>query len=99
MLFNSREEREQYVFELYKQGKTIREIAQEVHISFGSIGSIIRKLTGEENNKEGIGEQQKVEQSKETQAFKLFYSGKTSVDVVIELDIKPEEAETLYIGF
>jgi hypothetical protein len=60
------------VIDLYKQGKTFREIAQEVHMSFGSIGAILRKLTGDENNKEGEGEQQKVEQSKETQAFKLF---------------------------
>jgi hypothetical protein len=100
MFFNSREEREQYVIALYKQGKTIGEIAQEVHMSFGSIGAVIRKLTGEQNNKEGIGEQLKVnELSKEAQAFTLFSEGKTSVDVVIQLDIKPEEAETLYLGF
>lgn len=98
MFFKSREEREQYVIGLYKQGKTIREIAQEVHMSFGSIGSVIRKLTGEQNNKEGIGEQLKVnELSKEAQAFKLFSEGKTSVDAVIQLDITPEEAETLYL--
>src|SRR5689334_15998495 len=100
MFFNSREEREQEVVELYKQGKTMREIAQEVHMSFGSIGSIIRKLNGEEDNKEEGGEQQKViDLSKETLAFKLFYEGKTSVQVVIDLDIKPEEAETLYLEF
>ena len=61
MFFNSREEREACVVELYKQGKTIREIAQEVHMSFGSIGAIIRKLTGEDNN--GGGEHLKVELS------------------------------------
>ena len=69
-------------------------------MSFGSIGAIIKKLTGEENNKKGIGEQLKVnELSKEAQAFKLFSEGKTSVDAVIQLDIKPEEAETLYLEF
>ena len=31
MFFDSRTEREEYVVELYKQGKTIKEIAQEVH--------------------------------------------------------------------
>jgi len=67
-------------------------------MSFGSIGGIIRKLTGENNNE--VGEQPKViEQSKETQAFKLFLEGKNSVEVVIQLDIKPEEAETLYLEF
>jgi transposase len=42
--FNSREEREQYVFKLYKQGKTIREIAQIIHMSFSCIGAIIMKI-------------------------------------------------------
>jgi hypothetical protein len=100
MFFSTREEREQHVIELYKQGKTIREIAQDVHMSFGSIGSIIRKLNGEEDNTEEGGEQQKViHLSKETLAFKLFLDGKNCVEVVIALDIKPEEAETLYIEF
>lgn len=100
MFFNSREEREAYLIELYKQGKTIREIAQDVHMSFSSIGAVIRKLTGEENSKEDRVEPPNlIEQSKETQAFKLFLEGKNSVEVVIQLDIKAEEAETLYIEF
>jgi DNA-binding NarL/FixJ family response regulator len=43
MFFGTREEREEYVFELYQQGKSIREIAQEIHMSFSDIGAIIRK--------------------------------------------------------
>jgi transposase len=42
----SRTEKEQRVIELYQQGKTIREIAQDVHMSFGDIAFIIKKLTG-----------------------------------------------------
>ena len=42
----SRTEKEQRVIDLYQQSKTIREIAQEVHMSFADIGSIIRKVTG-----------------------------------------------------
>src|SRR5438309_2307510 len=98
MFFNSREEREAYVVQLYKQGKTIREIAQDVHLSFGSIGAVIRKVTGEEKSKGG-GEQLKAELSKEALAFKLFSEGKNSVEAVIALDIKPEEAETLHLEF
>jgi hypothetical protein len=33
-------EKEQRVIELYQQGKTIREIAHEVHMSFADIGAI-----------------------------------------------------------
>jgi transposase len=46
MVFSSRAEREQYVIKLYEQGKTIREIAKEVHMSFGSIGAVIRSSKG-----------------------------------------------------
>jgi DNA-binding NarL/FixJ family response regulator len=41
MFFSSRTEKEEYVIELYKQGKTVREIAEDVHMSFGSIGGIL----------------------------------------------------------
>jgi DNA-binding NarL/FixJ family response regulator len=42
-------EKEQRVIELYEQGKTIREIAQDVSMSFGDIGAIIKKVTGLQN--------------------------------------------------
>ena len=49
--FNSREEREQYVFELYKQVKTFREIAQIVHMSFSGTGAIIMKIMSQMKQK------------------------------------------------
>jgi DNA-directed RNA polymerase specialized sigma subunit len=36
-------EKEKRVIELYKEGKTIREIAQEVHMAFRDISQIIKK--------------------------------------------------------
>jgi transcriptional regulator len=53
MMLN-RTEKEQRVIELYQQGKNIREIAQEVHMSFANIGAIERKVKGlqdDEDNK------------------------------------------------
>jgi transcriptional regulator len=41
----NRQEKQKLVLELNKQGKTIREIAQIVHMSFGDISSIIRRET------------------------------------------------------
>jgi len=38
LLDMNREEKEQYVIQLYKEGKTIREIAELVHMSFRDIG-------------------------------------------------------------
>ena len=39
-------DKEQLVIKLHKAGKTIRDIAQAVHISFTDIGKIIRKMIG-----------------------------------------------------
>ena len=75
----TKSEKEKSVIELYKQDKTIREIAKEVHMSFGDISSIIKKHTGEDKEIEKTI-------SKYTQAIKLYYKGKTPLDVVIELD-------------
>jgi hypothetical protein len=36
----NREEREQYVIKLYKEGRTIRDIAGLVHMSFRDIGAL-----------------------------------------------------------
>jgi transcriptional regulator len=52
----SKTEKEQRVIELYQQGKNIRQIAQEVHMSFADIGAIERKgckmmMVNQKNNK------------------------------------------------
>ena len=40
----NREEREEYVAQLYKENNSIREIARLVHMSFRDIGAIINKV-------------------------------------------------------
>ena len=42
-------DKEQLVIKLHKAGKTIRDIAQAVHISFTDIGKIIRKINGQKD--------------------------------------------------
>jgi DNA-binding NarL/FixJ family response regulator len=72
-------EKEKCVIELYQQGKTIREIAQEVHMSFADIGAIKRKITGSQDDNNKPKEQDKIpvtDLSKDTQAFALFSEGK-----------------------
>jgi predicted transcriptional regulator len=91
-MVNNRSQKEQCVIELYEQGKTIREIAEDVHMSFATIISIIKKHTGEDKDKEKTI-------SKDTQAIKLFSQGKTPVDVVVELDLSPDEASRIYREF
>jgi hypothetical protein len=49
VLMLTRQEREQAVLDLYNQGKTIREIAKELRMSFRDIGTVLKK---EEKEKE-----------------------------------------------
>ena len=75
----TRKERERLVLELYNQGKTIREIAKEVRMSFRDIGVILNKVI-EEKDKELKEEQDNIDSEKNqeqqlslsTQAYKLF---------------------------
>jgi len=89
----NRKEQEEKVIELYKQGKTVREIAKIVHLSFGPICSIIKKFTDEEARKKNI---KSPSISEETKALQLFSQGKSPIEVRIALDISTEEVERLY---
>ncbi len=81
------------VIELYKQGKTRREIAKTVHMSLGDIGAIIKKFTEEEAHNYNV---QNSIVSEETQAIRLFFEGKIPIEVKIELDMTTAEVERLY---
>ena len=43
----NREEREEYVIQLYKEGKSVRQIAAVIHMSFRDIGAITKKVKPE----------------------------------------------------
>jgi arsenate reductase-like glutaredoxin family protein len=81
------------VIELYKQGKTRRQIAETVHMSFKDIANIINEYTGE--NKQV----NKAEKSKDARAFELFLQGKQSVEVAIELDMPADKVEELHVQY
>ena len=90
----NKHDKEQLVIKLYEDGKTIRHIASEAHMSFGDIGKIIKRIDGRTNNDDdnGIDLSNK---SKTTQAMFLFKSGKKPIDVAIELDISANEIEDI----
>ena len=75
------------VIELYKQGKTRRQIAEVVHMSFKDIADLINEYTGEDTSAN------KPEKSKDARAFELFLQGKQSVEVAIELDMPADKVE------
>ena len=88
----NKKEKEQLVIQFYQDGKTIRDIASAVHMSFGDIGKIIKRLDGRANDDININMSNK---SKATQALFLYEQGKKPIDVAIELDIPYTEVEEL----
>jgi hypothetical protein len=89
----NKKQKEEKVIELYKQGKTVREIAKIVHMSFGDICSIIKKFT---DNETGKNIEKNNEISPETHAIKLFSKGRTPIEVKIALNMQTEEVERYY---
>ena len=81
------------VIELYNQGKTRRQIAEIVHMSFKGIADIINEYTGEDITTN------KSEKSKDARAFELFLQGKQSVEVAIELDVPADKVEELHVQY
>jgi hypothetical protein len=88
----TRGEKENLVVDLYNQGKTIRDIAEEVRMSFRDIGSILKKASAEMEEKQDIKESF----SPSTQAYRLFSKGKTPIEVAIALDLTESETTRFY---
>jgi septal ring factor EnvC (AmiA/AmiB activator) len=87
----TRQEKERLVLKLAEEGRTTRDIAKEVHISFKNIGKIIRKATGDSSQGEEDEEKEKEILQKSltpyAQAFKMFRENKSLTEVVIDLDL------------
>jgi hypothetical protein len=69
MQVQNKYDKEQLVIKLHQEGRTMRDIVTMVHMSFGDIGKIIRKVDGSANNEDHISISKK---SKSTQALYLF---------------------------
>jgi hypothetical protein len=95
----TREEREEYVIQLYKQNNSIREIARLVHMSFRDIGVIINKAKLQAERERGYVTVDTEPKSKESQAFKLFSEGKSPVQVAIALDLDAGRVRAIYYDY
>jgi hypothetical protein len=89
----NRHQKKALVIELYNQGKTRRQIAEVVHMSFKDIADVINEHTGEDIRVN------KPAKSKDAQAFELFLQGKQSVEVAIELDMPADQVEELHVQY
>jgi DNA-binding CsgD family transcriptional regulator len=88
----NKKEKEELVIKLYQDGKPIREIARQAHLSFGSIGKIIRTINSDSDDNCSTS-------SKSTKALRMFKNGKKPIEVAIELDISASEVEELQQEF
>ena len=79
-----------------EQGKSTRDIAKDVHMSFADIGSIRKKYFGEMEDQTRNEEGQEKVVSKTTEAFKLFEDGDALIQVAIKLDLGAEEVTRIY---
>ncbi len=87
----NKKEKDELAIQLYQEGKSMREIAQQSHLSFGTIGKIIRRFNGLDNSQTLPSDMSN--KSKQTQALFLFAQGKRPIDVAVELDLSSSEVE------
>ncbi|HZE78488.1 MAG TPA: hypothetical protein VE089_08070 [Nitrososphaeraceae archaeon] len=100
MVILSRAEKEKLVLDLYSQGKTYKQIAQEIRISPRDIGTILNNAAGQEKDKAAAAEQnENNNKSLSTQAFQSFRDGENLVEVAIALSLRESEATRLYKEF
>src|SRR5215469_12499700 len=97
----NREEKEQYIIQLYKENKSTREIAKLAHVSFRDIGITTKKAKLEADGERGpLQEDNDIKsKSKTTQAIKLFSEGNSPVKVAIELDLPTDQVLVIYREF
>jgi hypothetical protein len=91
----NRQEREEYVIQLYKENNSIREIARLVHMSFRDIGAIINKVKLQAQRERGYTTSEEPK-SPESRAFKMFSEGKSPVEVAIALDEPGDRVRAMY---
>jgi predicted transcriptional regulator len=103
-------EKEKLVIDLYyNQRKNVRQIAQEVRISFRDIAAILKKQEAAVNDGSGTGNgivivdnqqrQQSNDSNNNTKAYKLYTEGNKPVEVAIQLGLSEKEATRYYTEY
>ncbi len=92
----SKKGKEKRIIDLANQGKTTREIAKEVRVSLRSIGKILNKVTGDDEDEK---EQKLESKSDYARAFKMFQNGRPLTEVAIELDIESPTVICYYTDY
>jgi len=88
--------KKEYVIQLWKAGRTVRQIAELVHMSFRDIGAITNKAKLQAERERGYAAEDTQPKSPESQAFKLFSEGKSPVEIAILLDLAADRVRAIY---
>lgn len=82
----TRDSKERRVIELHEKGMNIRQIAKRVHMSFGDIGQITRKYSGDEDIVQNTKKF-----SKHSHALELFRTNHSNLEVAIKVGLTDSE--------
>jgi predicted transcriptional regulator len=88
-MFQSKQEKEKLVIDLYSQGKTYRQIAEQVKISPNDIHAILKKE--EERNNIIVTKHQKQSSLFAAKAYELFSKGNTPLQASVALNIRQSD--------
>src|SRR5215469_2396285 len=91
----TRTEKEEYVIQLWKAGKSVRQIAELVHMSFRNIGTITNNAKLQAERERGYTNDEEPK-SPESRAFELFSESKSPVEVAIALDLPGDRVRAMY---
>src|SRR5215469_9527312 len=92
----TRTEKEEYVIQLWKAGRSVRQIAELVHMSFRNIGVITNKAKLQAERERGYVVEDTQPKSPESPAFKMFSEGKSPIEVAILLDLAADRVQAIY---
>ena len=84
----TRKEKEELVIKLLQEGKTYKEIAKEAHVSLTLIGSLRKKIEGDDN-----------QPSIRNRAYRMFEDKKQPIDVAIAFNIDDVETMKYYTEY
>ena len=91
----NKKEKTELVVKLHQENKTVRQIAEIVHMSFKDIAAITKRMDGRSIDDDiDLGNK-----SKTTQAIYMFNNGKKPIDVAVELDLSASEVQNILEEF
>ena len=102
ILLNKFEKEKRVIALHFVEGKTIRDIAKEVHMSFRDISKIIKEYRRKQVKRENTNKNNATSTKKQlrcNKAYALFLNGKTPVQASIDLQIDFDEVRKYWTQF